>query len=247
MVARGISAKLYGKRALIGGARFIFDDEGVPLGDEERAVIEKESEHGRSLIFLAIGDQLAGIICIEDAIRPMAEEVITSLKDLGITNVVMITGDGEATARAVASTIGIDRYYSQVLPEDKAAIINDLKASGRKVIMIGDGVNDTPGLAAADVSVAMKDASDIAQEVADITLLSADLRELIHLRQLSTKLLDRINTNYRFILGFNTGLLVLGQLGILTPATSAVLHNISTMGISAGSMRPLLCETETHG
>lgn len=247
VVAHGIATKLHGKRALIGSAHFIFDDEGVPLGDEERAVIEKESEHGRSLIFLAIGDQLAGIICIEDAIRPMAEEVITSLKDLGITNVVMITGDGEATARAVASTIGIDRYYSQVLPEDKAAIINDLKASGRKVIMIGDGVNDTPGLAAADVSVAMKDASDIAQEVADITLLSADLRELIHLRQLSTKLLDRINTNYQFILGFNTGLLVLGQLGILTPATSAVLHNISTMGISAGSMRPLLCETETHG
>ena len=247
VVAHGIATKLHGKRALIGSAHFIFDDEGVPLGDEERAVIEKESEHGRSLIFLAIGDQLAGIICIEDAIRPMAEEVITSLKDLGITNVVMITGDGEATARAVASTIGIDRYYSQVLPEDKAAIINDLKMSGRKVIMIGDGVNDTPGLAAADVSVAMKDASDIAQEVADITLLSADLRELILLRTLSTKLLDRINTNYRFILGFNTGLLVLGQLGVLTPATSALLHNISTMGISAGSMRPLLCDTGTHG
>ena len=247
VVAHGIATKLHGKRALIGRAHFIVDDEGVPLGDEERSAIEKESEHGRSLIYLAIGDQLAGIICIEDAIRPMAGEVIAALKDLGITNVVMITGDGEATARAVASTIGIDRYYSQVLPEDKAAIINDLKMSGRKVIMVGDGVNDTPGLAAADVSVAMKDASDIAQEVADITLLSADLRELILLRTLSTKLLDRINTNYRFILGFNTGLLVLGQLGILTPATSAVLHNISTMGISAGSMRPLLCETETHG
>lgn len=245
VVAHGIASQLHGKRALIGSAHFIFDDEGVPLGEEESSAIEKESEDGKSLIYLAIGNQLAGIICIEDAVRPMAGEVIASLKDLGITNVVMITGDGEATARAVASATGIDTYYSQVLPEDKAAIIRDLKASGRKVIMIGDGVNDTPGLAAANVSIAMKDASDIAREVADITLLSADLRELLLLRHLSRKLLDRINRNYRFILGFNTGLLVLGQLGVLTPATGALLHNASTMGISAGSMRPLLCEAET--
>lgn len=245
VVAHGIATQLHGERALIGSAHFIFDDEGVPLGEEEQRVIELESEHGRSLIYLAIGRKLAGIICIEDALRPKAGEVIASLRDLGIANVVMITGDGEATARAVASVLGVDTYYSQVLPEDKAAIISDLRASGKKVIMVGDGVNDTPGLAAANVSVAMKDASDIAQEVADITLLSADLRELVVLRHLSTRLLDRINTNYRFILGFNTGLLVLGQFGILTPATSALLHNVSTMGISAGSTRPLLRETET--
>ncbi|MCZ0861780.1 heavy metal translocating P-type ATPase [Methanocorpusculum vombati] len=244
VVAHGIASQLHGKRALIGSAHFVFDDEGVLLGDEERSVIERESESGRSLIYLAIGNRLAGIICIEDAVRPMAGEVITALKGLGVTNVVMITGDGEATARAVASATGIDTYYSQVLPEDKAVIIRDLKASGRRVIMVGDGVNDTPGLAEANVSVAMKDASDIAREVADITLLSADLRELLLLRCLSQRLLGRINRNYRFILGFNTGLLVLGQFGVLSPAAGALLHNVSTMGISAVSMRPLLCDAE---
>ena len=182
-------------------------------------------------------------------VPPLKREVAFALKKDFPSATIVINGqvDTLELAEELLEKAKDTTIFGRVSPEQKCLLVTGLQKEGRTVGMIGDGVNDTPGLAAADVSVAMKDASDIAQEVADITLLSADLRELIHLRQLSTKLLDRINTNYRFILGFNTGLLVLGQLGILTPATSAVLHNISTMGISAGSMRPLLCETETHG
>lgn len=240
VVAHGIASSLNGERMLIGSAHFIFEDEGVPVSAEEMARIEAAASSGCSVIFMAVSGELAGAICIEDTIRHEAADVLSALRDAGLSHLVMLTGDGEAAARSVSSRLGIDQYYAQVLPEDKAAIITRMKEEGRRVIMIGDGVNDTPGLAAANVSVAMKDASDIAQGVADITLLSADLRDLLMLRELSCRLMTRVQKNYQFIIGFNTALLVLGQMGMLSPGMSALLHNTSTMGISAASMQPLL-------
>lgn len=240
VVAHGIASSLDNMRVLVGSAHFIFDDEGISISDEENAIINDASKTGCTMIYVAIGNGLAGAICIEDTIRPEAASVISSLRDEGFSEIIMITGDGEATAEFVAGELGIDKYYSQVLPEDKASIITELKNSGRRVVMVGDGVNDTPGLAAANVSVAMRDASDVAQGVADITLISADLSDLIVLRQMSSLLMKKISSNYRFIIGFNTSLLVLGQIGVLTPAMSALLHNVSTMGISAASMRQLI-------
>ena len=240
VVAHGIASSLNGERMLIGSAHFIFEDEGVFISDEEKAIISEAAKTGCSIIYMAISGELAGAICIEDSIRTEAADALEALRDAGLSNIIMLTGDGETTAASVAAQLGIERYHAQVLPEDKAAIINALKEEGHRVIMIGDGVNDTPGLAAANVSVALKDASDIAQGVADITLLSADLRDLLLLRELSAELMGRVQKNYRFIIGFNTGLLVLGQMGMLTPGMSALMHNASTMGISAASMQPLI-------
>ncbi len=239
VVAHGIASMLHQKRMCIGSAHFLFEDEGISCTPEQQEIIDRESD-GCSVIYLSIGDTLAGFLCIEDSIRPEAKEVVAKLRDAGITRIVMLTGDGEAAARNVCRDLGITDCCAQVLPEEKAVIVERLKAEGRRVIMVGDGINDSPALAAAHVSVAMKDASDIAREVADITLLASDLHDLVTLRRLSVRVLNRINTNYRFILGFNTSLLILGQFGILTPMTTALLHNVSTMGISAYSMQPLL-------
>lgn len=239
VVAHGIASTLYGEQVLIGSAHFVFDDEQIPLSESEQKIIDTET-NGYSTIFLAIGNKLAGIICIEDPVRPEAREVIQALKDLGIRHVMMLTGDSEHAAIAACRLLGITVYRSQVLPEDKASIIQELKAKGHTVVMTGDGINDSPALSAADVSVAMKDGSDIAREVADIALLSKDLHRLVILRRLSMALMSRIHQNYRFILGFNTSLIAGGILGLLGPASSALLHNLSTMAVSIYSMKPFL-------
>ncbi len=189
------------------------------------------------MIYLALGGALCGILCIEDPIRENAKEVIAALKQRGFTNVMVITGDGESTAKNVCKTLGIDTYHARVLPEDKLSIIQSIQAKNHKAVMVGDGINDSPALAAADVSVVMKDASDIARETADITLLSSDLERLVVLRDLSENLFSRIRSKYRFITVFNSSLLALGLLGVLSPVTGALLHNLSTMGICMKSMK----------
>lgn len=239
VVAHGVATALHGQRALIGSHHFIFEDEGVTCTQDQLQQIEQQAK-GRSILYLALGDRLAAALFISDPPRPEAKKAIAALRQLGIHRVVMLTGDQEAAARAVCRQLGIDEYRAQVLPADKSALVEAYRAGGHKVIMVGDGINDSPALAAADVSVAMKDASDLAREVADITLLSSDLRELAALRLLSQRMLCRIRQNYRLILGFNSALLVLGIAGWLPPSTTALLHNTSTMAISAGSMRPYL-------
>ena len=244
IVAHGIASDLNGKRALIGSAHFIFDDEKIEISDEQKAMISELGEK-YSMIYLAIGEQLCGILCIEDPIRENAAEVIAQLKERGFDNIMMITGDGESTAQNVCGELGIEKFYARVLPDDKLNIVNEIKADGHKVVMIGDGINDSPALAAADVSIAMKDASDIAREVADITLLTSDLSRLIVLRDLSEKLFARLHANYRFITLFNTSLIALGMCGVISPVTSALLHNISTMGVVVQSMRRFLPERDS--
>lgn len=242
VVAHGISSMLRGKRALIGSYHFVVDDEGVMITPEEMALIRAEHD-GHSLIYLAIDERLAGVICIEDPIRQEATGVIGQLRQTGIEQVIMLTGDGEAAAAKVASALNLDDYKAQVLPEHKAQMVEQLKAEGHKLIMVGDGINDSPALAAADVSVAMKDASDIAQEVADVTLLSGSLEELVMMRRLSQQMLDKINSQYHAIIGINSALLILGLLSAITPASSALLHNLSTLAISVNAMRPCLKDT----
>jgi heavy metal translocating P-type ATPase len=238
VVAHGIATAYKGRRVIIGSRHFVEDDEGVFFAPAELETVEKEAG-GDSVLYLAREGKLMGFICVSDPPRPEASEVIAALRREGIKHVVMLTGDSETTARATAEALGIADWRSQVLPEDKAAIITSLKAEGRKVIMVGDGVNDSPALAAADVSVAMKDASDVARETADITLLRSDLRDLVAVRQLSARLMRRIRGNFRFIIVFNSALLALGLSGAVSPNTSAVLHNVSTIAVSAASARKL--------
>ena len=239
IVAHGIATKLHGKKAIIGSAHFVFDDEKIPVTDAQTKEIKALGEQ-YSMVYLAIGGALCGVLCIEDPVRENAAAVIAALKQKGIRNIMMITGDGESTAKCVCEKLGIPKYHARVLPEDKLDIVTALQKEGHRVVMVGDGINDSPALAAADVSVAMKDASDIAREVADIALLSADLERLVLLRDLSGALFDRIYRNYRFISVFNSGLILLGIAGMISPVTSALLHNVSTLGICAASMRQLL-------
>ena len=246
IVAHGIATTLHGERAVIGSRHFVQEDEGVEVTDEMQAVIDRQAG-ASSVIYLAIGGRLKGALCIFDPPRTEAKRAISLLKAAGIKNVVMLTGDSEKAAKLTAERLGITHYESQVLPEDKHAMVEAIKLSGHRVIMVGDGINDAPALAAANVSCAMSDASDIAREAADITLRGADLTELAVMRRLSVSLMDRINANYRFIIGFNSALLALGFFGVLTPAASAFLHNGSTMALCALSMRPLLKEDEKKG
>lgn len=239
VVAHGIASFIGTKKVLIGSAHFVFDDEKISVTKQQQEYMEKELGTN-SVVYLAIGGELAGVICINDPVRKDAVKAIINLKKLGIKDVIMLTGDSENAAKAVCDMLSITKYRAQILPGDKANIIHQLKAEGKKVIMVGDGINDTPALSAADVSVAMKDSSDIAKEVADITLLSSHLDALVTMRLLSRSLMRRINRNYQFILGFNTMLLGFGLFGILTPSASALYHNLSTMAVSAVSMRPCL-------
>lgn len=239
IVAHGIATTIHGKKAVIGSAHFVFEDEGVPLSAGQRLQIDA-AMNGDSAIFLAIDGALVGMICISDPPRLEAAETIRRLRALGIREVIMITGDGEAAAKVVSRQLGVDRYFAQVLPQDKAEIVEALKKDGRKVIMVGDGVNDSPALAAADVSVSMKDSSDIAREVADITMLSSDLNQLVTVRLLGQRLMTRIQQNFNFIAVFNTALLALGLGNVLTPGTTALLHNASTIAVSAAGLRPSL-------
>lgn len=239
IVAHGIATTLHGKRAVIGSRHFVCEDEGVEITDEQQTKID-EFSGASSLIYLAVGGQLAGVLCINDPPRAEATRAVSLIKKCGIENVVMLTGDSRYAAEKIARQLGITEVHAQVLPEEKHSHIERLKAQGHKVIMVGDGINDAPALAAADASVAMSDASDIAKETADITLRGVELTELAALRVLSERLMSRINSNYRFILAFNTSLLVLGFIGVITPSMSALLHNGSTIAICAKSMTPLL-------
>ena len=238
IVAHGISTTLHGKRAIIGSRHFVCEDEGIEITDEQQAEIDEKSG-ACSVVYLAVGNKLTGALCISDPPRPEAEEAVKQLKEAGITNIIMLTGDSAKAAEITAQKLGISDFRAQVLPEDKHRYVQQLKEHGHRVIMVGDGINDAPALAAANVSVAMSDASDIAKETADITVRGADLTQLAAIRQLSEKLMHRINSNYRFILLFNSMLLLSGAFGLLQPSASALLHNASTMAICAKSMTPL--------
>ncbi|MBP3791554.1 MAG: heavy metal translocating P-type ATPase [Methanobrevibacter sp.] len=239
IVAHGIVTEYDGKRAVIGSKHFLFDDEKVKVTKtQEKKIAKKAAEH--SVVYLAIDGKLEGLICIDDPVREEAKYVIEELKALGIENIIMLTGDSESGAKAGAKALGITQYRSQVLPEDKSRIVEELKEEGKTVIMVGDGINDSPALAAADVSVSMKHSSDIAREVADISLLSDDLYDLVTLRKLSTGMLDKINSNYRNIVAVNGSLLVLGVMGVIPPSTSSMIHNLSTMMFGAMSTKSVL-------
>ena len=239
IVAHGIATEYDGKRAVIGSKHFLFDDEKVKITKtQEKKVNKAAKEH--SVVYLAIDGKLEGIICIDDPVREEAKYVIEELKSLGIENIVMLTGDSESGAKAASKALGITEYRSQVLPEDKSRIVEEFKDEGKTVIMVGDGINDSPALAAADVSVSMKNSSDIAREVADISLLSDDLYDLVTLRKLSTGMLDKINNNYHNIVLVNGSLLVLGVFGVISPSTSSMIHNLSTMLFGAMSTKSVL-------
>ena len=239
VVAHGIASRIDGKKVVIGSYHFVFEDEGCVIPAEEREwfdALPAEYSH----LYLAIGGKLAGVICVADPLREEASAVLNSLRKLGISKAVMMTGDNERTAAVIAKEVGVDEYFAEVLPEDKARFVEQEKAAGRTVVMIGDGINDSPALSAADVGIAISDGAAIAREIADITIAADDLFELVLLKMIANGLLKRINGNYRFVLGFNGGLIVLGAAGILPPATSALLHNLSTLGISIRSMTNLL-------
>ncbi|MBQ3261793.1 MAG: heavy metal translocating P-type ATPase [Oscillospiraceae bacterium] len=239
IVAHGIRSTVNGKSALIGSHHFVFEDEGVKIPRGEKRVFNNLPDQ-YSHLYLAIGGKLAAVICIADPLRAEAREVIEELHRLGVKHTVMLTGDSERTAAAIAREVGVDEYRSEVLPEDKAAYVEQARAKGRTVIMIGDGINDSPALSAANVGVAIADGAAIAREIADVTISASDLRELIKLRQIAAALMHRIHRNYRFVIGFNGSLIALGALGVLPPATSAMLHNGSTIAVSVQSMTNLI-------
>lgn len=239
IVAHGIASRINRKTALIGSYHFVFEDQNVRIDPEDREKFDALPDH-YSLLYLAIGKVLSAVICISDPLRPEARETVAALKEAGFTKTVMLTGDSARTAAAIAAEVGVDEFRAEVLPEDKAAFIQAEQALGRTVVMIGDGINDAPALSLADVGVAIGGGAAIAREVADVTIAAEDLRELVYLKQLSDALMGRIRRNYRFIMGFNGGLIGLGALGVLPPAASALLHNGSTVLLSANSMTPVL-------
>ena len=239
IVAHGIATSINGKRTVIGSYHFVFEDEKcvVPAGKEQ---LFESLPLYYSHLYLAVEGMLSAVICIEDPLRDEAAAVVTSLKKAGISKVVMMTGDSERTASVIAKKVGVDEYYAEVLPEDKAAFVEKEKAKGRKVIMIGDGINDSPALSAANVGIAISDGAEIAREIADITVGSDDLYQIVTLKYISNALMKRIKSNYRKIVGFNSGLIALGVAGVLPPTTTALLHNGSTILISVNSMKNLL-------
>ena len=243
IVAHGISSYINDKKVVIGSSHFVFEDEECtidPQYQDRYDTLPPEYSH----LYLAIEHKLAAVICIEDPLREEAAEMVKSLKAAGITKVVMMTGDSERTAAAIAKRVGVDEYYAEVLPEDKANFVEKEKSEGRKVIMIGDGINDSPALSAADAGIAISDGAEIAREIADITIAADDLREVVTLKLLSNLMLKRIHRNYRSIVGINSGLIALGVTGMIQPTMSALLHNTSTLLISLRSMRNLLPEKE---
>jgi hypothetical protein len=235
VVAHGISSVVDGERVIIGSAHFIFEDENVIIDETNKHIIEN-LDHKYSHLYMAIGGKLAAIICIFDPLRKEAKSVLEKLKKLGITKTVMMTGDNEKTARAIALEVGVDEYYASVLPEDKANFVEQEKKNGKTVIMIGDGINDSPALSAADCGIAISDGAAIAREIADITIAADDLNELVVLKEIANGLNNRVDRNYRFVLGFNSALIVAGVAGLIAPTLSALLHNTSTVAISLASM-----------
>ena len=239
VVAHGISSTVDGKKAVIGSYHFIFEDECCVVPEQEQQRFD-DLPSQYSHLYLAVGGVLAAVICIEDPLRDEAAQVIKDLHTLGIKNVVMMTGDSERTARSVAAAVGIDDFHYEVLPEDKASFIKGERQKGCKVIMIGDGVNDSPALSEADAGIAISTGAAIAKEIADITISAQDLFCLVTLRKVSEGMMKRIGSNYRRIIGFNAALMLLGASGIITPAMSALLHNSSTVAISLASMKNYL-------
>ena len=239
IVAHGIASYIGDVRVIIGSNHFVFEDEKCVIPESEMDKFDSlppEYSH----LYLAIGGRLAAVICIEDPLRPESTQVIKELRKLGISKIVMMTGDSDRTAKAIAAKVGVDEYYSEVLPEDKANFVEKEKTEGRKVIMIGDGINDSPALSAANVGIAISEGAQIAREIADITISEDALYQLVTLKEISNRLMKRVHWNYRFVIGFNLGLILLGVSGVLAPATSALMHNTSTLLISLKSMTNLL-------
>lgn len=239
IVAHGIASRVDGKRIVIGSGHFIFDDEKCVIPEGEEALYESRPEE-YSHIYMALDGKLVAIICIQDPLRPEALQVLQNLRKAGFKQLVMMTGDSERTAAAVAVKIGVDKFYAEVLPEDKARFVKEAKQSGHRVVMVGDGINDSPALSEADAGVAIAEGADIAREIADITISAHDLQQLVVLKEISTLLMKRVQVNYDFVITFNAGLIGLGVLGILPPATTALLHNGSTIAISLHSMTDLM-------
>ena len=239
IVAHGIASRVGGQRVVIGSHHFVFEDEKctIPAAEQQKFDALKPAY---SHLYMAASGQLVGVICISDPLRPEAAAVLNGLRALGIRNTVMMTGDSERTAAAIAKQVGVDRFFAEVLPEDKANFVQQAKAEGHTVVMIGDGINDSPALSAADVGIAISDGAAIAREIADVTIAADSLRELVILKSIANGLQKRTRSNYRFIMSFNSTLIVLGAMGILPPATSALLHNASTLGVSLKSMTNLL-------
>ena len=241
IVAHGIASRVGGQRVVIGSHHFVFEDEQctVPAEEQDRFdALDPQYSH----LYMAASGRLVGVICIADPLRPEAASVLRQLRRLGFTNTVMMTGDSERTARAIAGQVGVDHYFAEVLPEDKANFVQKAKAEGHTVVMIGDGINDSPALSAADIGIAINSGAAIAREIADVTIKADSLEELVLLKSIANAVQHRVSANYRFVLTFNSTLIVLGALGILQPATSAMLHNLSTIGISLKSMTNLLPE-----
>ena len=244
LVAHGIASTVDEERVLIGSAHFVFEDEGcvIPEGEQERFdALPPEYSH----LYLAVGGQLAAVICISDPLREEAKEVLSTLRALGVTNTVMLTGDSYRTAAAIAAQVGVDDFRAGVLPADKAEYVARLRREGHTVLMVGDGINDSPALSEADAGIAISDGAAIAREIADITIAADSLWELVELRRIAMALMARIHSNYRFVIGFNGALIALGVAGVLPPATSATLHNLSTLGVSLRSMSRLTTQTQS--
>ena len=239
IVAHGISTMVDGRKAIIGSHHFVFEDEKctIPVGKEE---LFRNRPEEYSHLYLGIEGKLAAVICIEDPLRPEAPEVIKQLRKAGFTQIVMMTGDSDRTAKAIAARVGVDKYYSEVLPEDKAKFVEEAKAQGRKVLMVGDGINDSPALSAADVGIAISDGAELAREIADITIGADDLSVMVTLKEISNGLMDKIHKNYRRIVGINGSLIALGVTGVIQPTMSALLHNTSTLLIGMDSMKSVL-------
>ena len=241
IVAHGIASRVGGERVVIGSHHFVFEDEHctVPAGEMDKF---NDLDPQYSHLYMAASGQLVGVICIADPLRPEAAHVLRQLRELGISNTVMMTGDSDRTAAAIAKQVGVNQYFAEVLPEDKASFVQKAKAEGHTVVMIGDGINDSPALSAADIGIAINSGAAIAREIADVTIKADSLEELVALKAIANQLQRRVSANYRFVLSFNSTLIVLGAMGILQPATSAMLHNLSTIGISLKSMTNLLQE-----
>ena len=239
IVAHGISTMVDGRKAIIGSHHFVFEDEKctIPVGKEE---LFRNLPEEYSHLYLGIEGKLAAVICIEDPLRPEAPEVVKALRKAGFTQIVMMTGDSDRTAKAIAARVGVDKYYSEVLPEDKAKFVEEAKAPGRKVLMVGDGINDSPALSAADVGIAISDGAELAREIADITIGADDLSVMVTLKEISNGLMDKIHKNYRRIVGINGSLIALGVTGVIQPTMSALLHNTSTLLIGMDSMKSVL-------
>ena len=241
IVAHGIASRVGGERVVIGSHHFVFEDEHctVPAGEMDKF---NDLDPQYSHLYMAASGQLVGVICIADPLRPEAAHVLRQLRKLGISNTVMMTGDSDRTAAAIAKQVGVNQYFAEVLPEDKASFVQKAKAEGHTVVMIGDGINDSPALSAADIGIAINSGAAIAREIADVTIRADSLEELVALKAIANQLQRRVSANYHFVLSFNSTLIVLGAMGILQPATSAMLHNLSTIGISLKSMTNLLQE-----